>query len=146
MYRHILIATDGSQLAEKAVLAGLTLAKDIGAKATAVTVSEPWATARTCYGSVVVPFDAYETASAEAASASKSLASVCDLAKRFEVECATVHVKDQPAEGILQVASSRGCDLIVMASRGRSGLSRLVLGSHASRVLALSQVPVLICK
>jgi nucleotide-binding universal stress UspA family protein len=144
MYRHILIATDGSQLAEKAVLAGLTLAKDVGAKATAVTVSEPWATARTCHGSVVVPFDAYETASAEAAS--KSFASVCDLAKRFEVECATVHVKDQPAEGILQVASSRGCDLIVMASHGRRGLSRLILGSHATRVLTHSPVPVLICK
>src|ERR1700741_4851500 len=95
MYAHILIATDGSQLAEKAVLAGLSLAKDFGAKATAVTVSEPWAMARTCHGSRVVPFDAYETASAEVAS--KSLASVCDLAKQLEVECATVHVKDQPA-------------------------------------------------
>ena len=144
MYRHILIATDGSQLAEKAVQAGLSLAKDFGAKATAVTVSEPWATARTCHGSVVVPFDAYETASAEAAT--KSLASVCNLAKQLDVECATVHVKDQPAEGILQVASSRGCDLIVMASRGRSGLSRLVLGSHATRVLTQSRIPVLICK
>jgi nucleotide-binding universal stress UspA family protein len=144
MYTHILIATDGSQLAEKAVLAGLTLAKDFGAKATAVTVSEPWATSRTCHGSVVVPFDAYEIASAEVAS--KYLASVCDLAKRFEVECATVHVKDQPAEGILHVASSRGCDLIVMASRGRSGLSRLILGSHATRVLTHSPIPVLICK
>ena len=144
MYRHILIATDGSQLAVKAVLAGLTLAKDIGAKATAVTVSEPWATARTCHGSAVVPFDAYETASAEAAS--RSLASVSDLARQLAVECATVHVKDQTAEGILQVASNRGCDLIVMSSHGRSGLSRLLLGSHASRVLAHSQVPVLICK
>jgi nucleotide-binding universal stress UspA family protein len=144
MYRHILIATDGSQLAEKAVLAGLALAKDVGAKATAVTVSEPWATARTCHGSVVVPFDAYETASAEAAT--KSLASVCDLAKQMDVECATVHVKDQPAEGILHVADSRGCDLIVMASRGRSGFSRLLLGSHATRVLTQSRIPVLICK
>jgi nucleotide-binding universal stress UspA family protein len=144
MYRHILIATDGSQLAEKAVLAGLALAKDVGAKATAVTVSEPWATARTCHGSVVVPFDAYEAASAEAAS--KSLASVCDLAKQLDVDCATVHVKDQPADGILQVADSRGCDLIVMASRGRSGLSRLLLGSHATRVLTQSRIPVLICK
>jgi nucleotide-binding universal stress UspA family protein len=144
MYRHILIATDGSQLAEKAVVAGLSLARNMGAKATAVTVSEPWVTARTCHGSVVVPFDAYETVSAEAAS--KSLATVCDLAKQLDVECTTVHVKDQPAEGILNVASSRGCDLIVMASRGRSGLSRLVLGSHATRVLTQSRIPVLICK
>ena len=144
MYKHILIATDGSQLAEKAVLAGLALAKGVGAKATAVTVSEPWASARTCHGSAVVPFNAYEVASAEAAT--KSLTSVCNLAKQLDVECATVHIKEQTAEGILQVASSRGCDLIVMASHGRSGLSRLVLGSHATRVLTQSRIPVLICK
>ena len=144
MYTHILIATDGSQLAEKAVLAGLSLAKDVGAKATAVTVSEPWASARTCHGSVVVPFDAYENAAAEAAS--KSLASVSELAKQLDVECRTVHIKEQTAEGILQVANSRGCDLIVMASHGRRGLSRLFLGSHAIRVLTDSPVPVLICK
>jgi nucleotide-binding universal stress UspA family protein len=144
MYKHILIATDGSQLAQKAVLAGLALAKDVGARATAVTVSEPWATSRTCHGSAAVPFDAYDIASAE--SASDSLASVCALAKRLAVECATVHVKNQPAEGILHVASSRGCDLIVMASHGRRGLSRLILGSHATRVLTHSPIPVLICK
>ena len=144
MYKHILIATDGSQLAEKAVSAGLTLAKGVGAKATAVTVSEPWATARTCDGSVVVPFDAYETAAAEAAT--KSLASVKNLAMQLNIECVTVHVKEQTAEGILQVANNRGCDLIVMASHGRRGFARLILGSHATRVLTHSPVPVLICK
>jgi nucleotide-binding universal stress UspA family protein len=46
MYKHILIATDGSELAEKAVKAGLMLAKTLGAKATAVTVSEPWTSRR----------------------------------------------------------------------------------------------------
>jgi nucleotide-binding universal stress UspA family protein len=144
MYRHILIATDGSQLAEKAVSAGLTLAKEVGAKVTAVTVSEPWAAARTCHGSVAVPFDAYQRAAAEAAS--NSLASASSLASRLDVDCATVHVKEQTVEGILHVAESRGCDLIVMASHGRHGVSRFILGSHATRVLAQSSVPVLICK
>jgi nucleotide-binding universal stress UspA family protein len=144
MYRHILIATDGSELAEKAVSVGLALAKGVGAKATAVTVSEPWAAARTCHGSVAVPFDAYERAAGEAAS--KSLSAASNLARQLDVECATVHVKEQTVDGILHVANSRGCDLIVMASHGRRGVSRLVLGSHASRVLALSSVPVLICK
>src|SRR4029453_7930729 len=72
MYKHTLIATDGSELAERAVAAVLGLAKGLGAKATAVTVSEPWAAARTCHGSVGVPFDAYENAAA--GDAAKALA------------------------------------------------------------------------
>ena len=144
MYKHILIATDGSELAEKAVAAGLELAKGLGARATTVTVSEPWAIARTCHGSVGVPFDAYE--SAAAGEAAKALASARRLASELGVECATVHIKEHTTEGILQAAENRGCDLIVMASHGRRGISRLVLGSHATRVLTNSSVPVLICK
>jgi nucleotide-binding universal stress UspA family protein len=144
MYKHILIATDGSELAERAVTTGLALAKGLRARATAVTVSEPWAAARTCQGSVTVPFDAHERAAGEAAS--EILASVSQLVKRLDAECATVHAKDNTTEGILQVAKNRGCDLIVMASHGRRGLSRLVLGSQATRVLTSSSVPVPICK
>jgi nucleotide-binding universal stress UspA family protein len=144
MYKHILIATDGSALAEKAVATGLALAKELHARATAVTVSVPWAAARTCHGSVVVPFDAYENAAGEAAS--KTLTCVSKLAKDLNIECTTVHLKDQAAEGILEAAKDRGCDLIVMASHGRRGLSRLLLGSQAAQVLSNSSVPVLICK
>jgi nucleotide-binding universal stress UspA family protein len=144
MYKHILIATDGSELAEKAVAAGLGLAKGLGAKATAVSVSEPWAIARTCHGTVGVPFDAYENAAAGVAA--KALASARRLASELGVECATVHIKEHTTEGILQAAANRGCDLIVMASHGRRGVSRLILGSHATRVLTNSSVPVLICK
>ena len=50
------------------------------------------------------------------------------------------------AEGILQAAKTRGCDLIVLASHGRRGFERALLGSQASRVLTHSSVPVLICK
>lgn len=144
MYKHILIATDGSELAEKAVAAGLELAKGLGARVTAVTVSEPWAIARTCHGSVAVPFDAYESSAAQ--EAMKALASAGRLARELAVECEAVHVKEHTTEGILQAAGHRGCDLIVMASHGRRGISRLVLGSHATRVLTHSAVPVLICK
>jgi len=144
MYKHILIATDGSDLAEKAVNAGLTLAKLHRAKATAMTASEPWAAAPTNQGTLTVPFDAYEQAAA--AAAARILACVRKLANQLDVECTTVHIKDHPADGILQAAKARGCDLIVMASNGRRGLSRLVLGSQATRVLTYSPVPVLICK
>lgn len=144
MYSHILIATDGSALAEKAITTGLALAKGLRAKATVVTVSGAWASARTCHGSVAVPFDAYEKAAGE--TASQILASVSALAKRLNAECVTVHVKGNTAEGILECAKNSGCDLIVMASHGRRGLSRLILGSQATRVLTSSSVPVLICK
>src|SRR5262245_19890780 len=144
MYQHILIATDGSGLAEMAVSSGLALAKSLGARATAVTVSEPWAAAATCHGSVAVPFDAYESPAAEAAS--QIFAPVSKLARQLDVECATVHIKDHTAEGILQAAKIGTCELIVIASRGRHGLSRLVLGGHATCVLTHSTVPVLICK
>ena len=144
MYRHILIATDGSKLSEKAVRAGLELAKGFHAKATAVTVSEPWAAARTCHGAVVFPFDAFERAAGE--TAAKILSAVDRIAKDMDVKCATVHVKDYAAEGILQAAKTRGCDLIVLASHGRRGFERALLGSQASRVLTHSSVPVLICK
>jgi nucleotide-binding universal stress UspA family protein len=144
MYKHILIATDGSELAAKAVKAGLTLAKALGARATAITVSEPWTAVVAGDGSVVFPFDEYEKAAGEAAA--KILASVGNIAKEMNIACATVHLKNYPAEGILQAARDRGCDLIVMASHGRRGFARVLLGSQAMRVLTQSTVPVLICR
>jgi nucleotide-binding universal stress UspA family protein len=145
MYTHVLIATDGSKLAHKAIRAGLSLAKRLDAKATAVFVSEPWAAARTCHGAAAVPFDAFEQAAGGLAR--DVLSEVDDAAKDLGVSCATVHIKDlTAAEGIMHAAKVRGCDLIVVASHGRRGVDRLLLGSHANRVLTQSVVPVLVCK
>ena len=55
-------------------------------------------------------------------------------------------LRRQPAEGIIDTAQAEGCDLIVMASHGRSGLARVLLGSQASKVVTLSPVPVLVCR
>lgn len=145
MYAHILIATDGSELAEKAVEQGLTLAKTVGAKATAVTVTEPWTAAVSGEWAVAFPVEEYEKAAA--ANAQKVLAHVTETAQRVGVTCETVHVKDQfAAEGIVDEAEKRGCDLIVMASHGRRGFAKFVLGSQANRVLTHSHVPMLICR
>ena len=57
-----------------------------------------------------------------------------------------MHVTDFPAEGIVATAKDKGCDLIVMASHGRRGLSRVLLGSQAVSVLTHSTIPVLICR
>ena len=148
MFKHILIATDGSELAGKAVAQGLTLAKQLKAKATAVTVTEPWdalsmaALAERGLPNPVADYDERMTAAGN-----RVLWTVSEAAKKHDQPCTTLYVKDRyPAEGILETAKSQGCDLIVMASHGRRGLSKLLLGSQASKVVTLSPVPVLVCR
>lgn len=145
MFKHILIASDGSELSMKAVDQGLDLAKLSGAKVTAITVSEPWISEAPMDMAVIFPADDYEKAVAE--NASKLLAHISGKAQTVGVSCTYIHVKDQfAAEGIVEAARAHGCDLIVMSSHGRRGLSRLILGSQAHRVLSLSEIPVLVCR
>jgi nucleotide-binding universal stress UspA family protein len=145
MYKHILIATDGSELAQKAVDHGLSLAKLLGARCLIVTVTEPWTAVVSGEMGVVYPIDEYEKAAT--ANAAKILADAAQVARKSGQSCETLHVKDQfPADGIVEAANAKGCDLIVMASHGRRGLTRLLLGSQASSVVTHSKVPVLICR
>jgi nucleotide-binding universal stress UspA family protein len=148
MFKHVLIATDGSELADKAVQQGLALAKALNAKATAVIVTEPWdalAMAAVAESQLRNPIADYE--GRMAAVAGRILQSVAGRAKKLDVACATVHVKDRhPAEGIIETAQAQMCDLIVMASHGRRGLAKLLIGSQANRVVTLSPVPVLVCR
>ena len=145
MYSHILIATDGSPLAAKAVTQGLALAKALGARATAVTVTEPWATMAPPEV-LNEPFvQEFERAASEGAK--RILDSAQAEAKAAGVGCSLLHVRDRfPAEGILEAAASGRADLIVMASHGRRGVARFLLGSQASEVLTHSRVPVLIVR
>jgi len=145
MYAHILIATDGSELGDKAVEQGLTLAKTLGSKVTALTVTEPWTAAVSGEWAVAFPVEEYEKAAA--ANAHQILTRVKETAARIGIACETVHIKDQfAAEGIVEEAQNRACDLIVMASHGRRGLTKFVLGSQATRVLTHCTVPMLICR
>ncbi len=143
MFAHILIATDGSELSERAVTQGLTLAKVHGAKVTAVHVTEPWTAAVAGEWALAFPEEEYEETAA--ANAKAILARVETEARRIGVPCETVHIRDQfAAEGIVEAANARKCDLIVMASHGRRGFARFLLGSQALRVLTHSSVPVLV--
>jgi len=144
MYKHILIATDGTELAGKAVAVGLALARQLKAKVTVVTATEPWAAMTTGAGAFAFPVAQYEKAASD--SAARILEEVSAAAKREDVACEAVRVNDFPAEGIIETAKAKACDLIVMASHGRHGLARALLGSQATRVLTLSTVPVLICR
>jgi nucleotide-binding universal stress UspA family protein len=137
--------TDGSDLADRAVEQGLALAKVLGSTVTAVTVTEPWTAAVSGEWAVAFPVEDYEKATA--ANAEKILDGVQQAAVRLGVTCDAVHVKDQyAAEAIVEEAKTRACDLIVMASHGRRGIVKFVLGSQATRVLAHSSIPLLICR
>jgi nucleotide-binding universal stress UspA family protein len=150
MYTHILIATDGSDLAQRGVDHGLSLAKDLGARVTILTATEPFpftASAGVAAGWVPGPedFSSYEQGQKE--NADRLLASVKAAAEQMGLAADTVHVPDlHPAEAIVQTAKAKDCNLIVMASHGRRGLGRLLLGSQTTEVVTHSTVPVLVVR
>ena len=148
MYKHILIATDGSELATKALESGLALAQCFGARVTIVTVTEQWSAfdmAQEAREHRPDPIGQFETIAA--ADAKRILDGAVERGKALGVACDPIHVKDQyPAEGIITTAKDRGCDLIVMGSRGRRGISRLLLGSQAYEVLTHCKVPALVVR
>ena len=149
MYAQILIATDGSELAAHALDQGLKLAKTLGSKVTVVTVTEPAAVIGGGYAAVAgTGFDPIpELIEAQKQVAEGVLKAASDTAKGQGVEVSTVLVDNSfPAEGIVASAEKVGADQIVMASHGRRGLGRLLLGSQTSNVLAHSKVPVLVTR
>ena len=145
MYKHIMIATDGSSLSLKGVEHGVALAKATGAKVLLVTVSEPWTSSIS--GEMAISFPVKDYDDQVSANATRILAAAAEVAAGAGVASEQLHVKEKlPAEGIVETAKARGCDLIVMASHGRRGLSRMLLGSQANKVATYSDMPVLICR
>lgn len=149
MYKHILIATDGSELAEKGLDHGLALAKALGAAVTVVTVTA---------NEFLSPYDMAEEASrgsnpletyrrAMDKEAAKILEAATAKARSAGSDIKTLHIAERPpAEGILEAATEHGCDLIIMASHGRRGVSRLMLGSQTAEVVATTTIPVLVVR
>ena len=146
MYKHILISTDGSEVAQKGVDHGLPLAKSLGAKVTVVTVTERFPV-HAGPDWIPGPTEIADWDARQKEWATKVLADVKAAAGRLGVNAETAHVPEaQPAEAIIATANKRHCDLIVMASHGRRGLRRLLLGSQTSEVLVSSSVPVLVVR
>ena len=143
MFRNILVATDGSDLAAKAVERGILFAKEIGAKITAVTVTEPFHVLSLAPSELeYTPIEYKKHAEAHA---QKVLGTVSAAAKLAGVACETLRVEhEQVYQGIIDAAEARRCDLIVMASHGRRGVSAVVLGSETVKVLTHSKIPVLV--
>ena len=143
MYKHILIPTDGSDLAAKAVEHGIAFAKQIGARLTAVTVTEPFPVFALAPSQPEYARGDYEKQAQ--AFAAQILDTVGNAAKQAGVPCETVHIeRPHIYEAIIDTATEHGCDLILMASHGRRGVSAVVLGSETVKVLTHSKIPVLV--
>ena len=143
MYTNILIPTDGSELAGKAVQHGIALAKRIGAKITVLTVLPPSHALTTDTQMLEDTPTSYQARIQE--HAEKTLGAVARAAQAAGVPCEMVHVEQEhPYQAIIDTAKSKGCDLIVMASHGRHGISAIVLGSETVKVLTHSKIPVLV--
>ena len=147
MYRHILIPTDGSELAQRAVSHGLSLAKAVGANVTVLIVEHSFNVFNVPESKIYsMPKEFAAYAAHIKAHATKILDEVVQAAKAVGVSCGTAQVvHDHPYEAIIKTATDRGCDLIVMASHGRSGISGMVLGSVTTKVLTHTRIPVLVC-
>ena len=143
MFQHILLPTDGSELAVNAIRRGIAFAKEQGARITAVIVSRPFHLMSLEPGMLTDTPAAYAQHVAERTK--KYLEVVAVAAKAAGVPCDAVSLEhEHPYQGIIEIAQNKGCDLIIMASHGRSGMSAVVLGSQTVKVLTHSKIPVLL--
>ncbi len=139
MYKHILISTDGSDLAMKGVEHGLGLAKENGSQVTVITVSQPYP--------LQSPATMDSWTDAQRKHADDALNAAKAAAEKHGMEIhAYQGVDDSAAEAIVEAAVTLNCDLIVMASHGRRGVSRLLLGSQTAEVVSHSPIPVLVVR
>lgn len=145
MYKHILIPTDGSDLADRAVHHGITLAKLSGADITLLRVTAP--PAPLVVEGVIVNYPQEDVQRQVKARVEKHLAGLSEKATAAGVGVTLRHAEnDHPWKAIVDTAKEIGASLIVMSSHGRRGLSALVIGSETHKVLTHTDVPVLVCR
>ena len=147
MFKHILIPTDGSETADKAVKVGLELAKSTGARITVFTAVPEYQTPVTSEIAAgrILPMQEYERRALREAQPILRRA-----ARRAEAAGVTADtaaaMSDRPWQAIVRAAKKHGCDLILIASHGRKGLSALMHGSETYEVLKHSKVPTLVVR
>jgi nucleotide-binding universal stress UspA family protein len=145
MFKHILIPTDGSEIAEKAVNAGIALAAEIGAKVTGYHAQEPVPVHIYGEGYVANKKMAAEFERRAGEFAHRTLEKIEAAAKAAGVPFKALVTKSAvPYRGIIDAAEKQGCDVIAIGSHGHRGLSRLLLGSVTQEVLTHSKIPVLV--
>ena len=144
MFKRVLVPTDGSDITSKAIATAIELAKLVGAQLYAISVKEPFP-----YSAIseMQPTPPQEFFDAQERIATQRVQAVVELAKAAGIACQAHTVEAlHPWEAIIDHAISLECDLLVMASHGRRGVSALLLGSETQRVLTHSKVPVLVVR
>lgn len=141
MFRHLLVATDGSRLSRPAVRRGVALARALGARLTGLTVVAPYSSAGTAFAAL----PGYAKAMQKAGSAALEEFNA-EARRRGVAAFATAIQGGEPWRVILKVARARGCDLIVVGSHGRGGVAGVVLGSETAKLLSRSRISVLVCR
>ena len=147
MFRNILVPTDGSPRSRRAARNAVRLAKEQGSRVTGLYVVPPY---RPNFneGTIVRNFvSPQEYAKRVKATTRRLLRPLKKAASAAGVKCETLSAtSDFPYDEIVRAAQRKKCDLIYMASHGRRGLARLILGSETSKVLAHSTIPVMVCR
>ena len=144
MYKRILVPTDGSDITKHAVASAIALAKALGATMYTLSVKEPFPYSAISEMQPVPPqefFDAQERIAAE------RIKAVLEACKAAGLTCDARTVEAvHPWEAIIEHAKTNGCDLIVMSSHGRRGVTALLLGSETQKVLTHTSIPVLVVR
>jgi nucleotide-binding universal stress UspA family protein len=145
MFKHILIPTDGSPVANKAVRAGIRFAREIGAKVTAYQAIGALLTHIDDEGYVIDPKMHAEFERGAREAAQRRLDTIGKLAMTAGVTFdSAVTMADTPYKGIIEAAKKHKCDVIFMASHGRRGVSGLFMGSVTQKVVTHCKIPVLV--
>ena len=147
MYKHLLVATDGSRLSNKAVTHAIALAQALKAELTAFYASPDYPLPAYADAVAYEPMSKKEYEKLAESEAQKILSAVKLKAEAGGVECNLLHTIDNsPWEAILAAAKRAKCDAIVMASHGRSGVTAMLLGSETQKVLTHSKLPVIVVR
>jgi len=145
MFKHILVPTDGSELSQATARRAVSFAKESGARITALYATPDFPECFFGEGALVDPGSPEKFARLAEEEAQKILNFIETLCQEAGVPCAKLSIhNDIPYEAIIEAANQQGCDLIFMASHGRSGIGALLLGSETSKVLTHSKIPVLV--
>ena len=143
MYKHLLLPTDGSPLSDDAVRRGVQFAQQLNARVTGFYAMPEFEIVSYTMAMVEDNKEVFVRQARERAT--KVLDAVQAMAAQAGVQCDTVTVaSDTPYQAIVQTATERGCDLILMASHGRRGIKGFLLGSETTKVLTHSTIPVLV--
>ncbi|HUL96598.1 MAG TPA: universal stress protein [Usitatibacter sp.] len=147
MYKHILAPTDGSALSANAVRTAAALARSLGARLTLLNVRPPYLPTYPDWTGLAPVMDDADFQAAAQRDSDEKLAAAAQVAGAEGIvpACASVPA-ETPWRAVIDKARELGCDLIVMASHGRTGVDALLLGSETTKVLTHSSIPVLVTR